>query len=183
MFGKKKKAAQPQMTLEERLEQTEKQLKTQLLKIQKQKNETLAGLVEARRQGLTSHENRARALLRRYLAAEKQINGMLLSMRLTVQERDIASLTKSFIECIGDVSRELTGSVAKTDTKKAEKEYMRAMYAAQQQEENLDRMLEAGDYTMTEAADSGRYAEFDGEIDALVSRAEALTGGGPRDTI
>lgn len=183
MFGKKKKQAMPQMTLEERLEQTEKKLTMQLLKLQKQKNEALAGLLDARRHGLSVQEERARALLRRNFAAEQQINGMLLSMKLTVQERDLASLTKNFVECIGDVSRELTQSVSKTDAKKAEKDYLRAMYASQQQEEKLDRMLEVGEFSRFEEAESGKYSEFDSKIDELIGRAEALAGSTPRGTI
>ena len=183
MFGKKKKQVAPQMTLEERLEQTEKKLTLQLLKLQKQKNETLAGLLDARRHGLSMQEERARALLRRNFAAEQQINSMLLSMRLTVQERDLASLTKNFVECIGDVSRELTQSVSKTDAKKAEKEYLRAMYASQRQEEKLDRMLEVGDFSLLEEVDSGKHSEFDSKIDELIGRAEALEGKTPRDII
>lgn len=183
MFGKKKKQAAPQIPLEEKLEQTEKKLTMQLLKLQKQKNETLAGLLDARRHGLSAQEERARALLRRYFAAEQQINGMLLSMKLTVQERDLASLTKNFVECIGDVSRELTRSVSKTDSKTAEREYLRAMYASRRQEEKLDRMLEVGDFSRLEEADGGKYSEFDSQIDELIVRAETLAGSTPRGTV
>lgn len=183
MFGKKKKQEMPQLSLEEKLEQTEKKLTMELLKLQKHKKETLIGLLDARRHGLVAHEERARALLRRDFAAEQQINGMLLSMKLTVQERDLASLTKNFIECIGDVSRELTKSVAKTDAEKAEKEYLRAMYASQQQEEKLDRMLEVTDFSRFEEGDSGKYAEFDSKIDELIEQAEGFSGNVPRDTI
>ena len=65
MFGKKKKQAAPQIPLEEKLEQTEKKLTMQLLKLQKQKNETLAGLLDARRHGLSAQEERARVKFRR----------------------------------------------------------------------------------------------------------------------
>ena len=183
MFGKKKaKKAEPQLSLEERLAATEQRMRAQLLKVQKAKNEALASFLEARRHGMTAQEWRASALLKRQLAAERQINGMLLSMRLTVQERDLATLTRSFIECMGDVSRELTGAVAKTDAKKAEKDYLRAMYAARRQEENLDNMLAVGDYAAMETGESAAYSEFDSEIDALVQTAETHTGG-TRDTV
>mgnify|MGYP001098015515 CR=1 FL=1 len=183
MFGKKKKQETPQVPLEERLEQMEKKLTMRLLTLQKQKKETLAEILNARRYGLSAHEERARALLRMKFASEQQINGMLVSMRLTVQERDFASLTQDFVECIEEVSRDLTQSVVKTNVKKAEKEYMRAMYSSLQQAEKLDRMLEVGDLAYLKDADNGKYTEFDSKIDELIGLAEANEGKVPRDTI
>ena len=61
MFRKKKKQEMPQLSLEEKLEQTEKKLTMELLKLQKHKKETLIGLLDARRHGLVASMKKGNA--------------------------------------------------------------------------------------------------------------------------
>lgn len=179
MFGKNKKKAKKEAekaALQETVERTKREMQEQLLVMQKHTRETFSSLVKARSEGHPAQEKTARAILRRCLAEEKQIRGMILSLELAVQARDLAALTKSFIECVGEVSRALSADVAKTDTKRAEAAYMRGIYAAQLQEEKLDRMLSMGAGTSFEISDSGKYAEFDGEIDEMLKSVEGEPG-------
>lgn len=179
MFGRKKKAkgaAQPQLSLQERVEATSRNFQTQLMKLQKKERELAGQLKTYRAQGLTAQEGTARAMLRRCLAFKKQVLGMIATIELAVQARDMAALGREFTECLGEVSRDLSASASKTDVKKAERDSLRAIYASQQQEEKFDRLLEAVSFGYEGVSDSGKYAEFDAEIDKLLQDTDDDSG-------
>lgn len=172
MFGKKKKK-ETEEERERRIALTAEKLRTQITAIGNQKNVLLSKVMEARRKGLPAQEEQARNLLKRSMAAEKRANAMLMTLELAVQSRDLAELNKQFLEAIGSLSADITSAASKTDTKRAEKEYMKAMYASSKQTAALDEMLAVGDYgaVLSENADS--FSEFDAEIDAMVKNAES----------
>ncbi len=172
MFGKKKKK-ETEEERSQRIALTAEKLRSQIAAIGNQKNVLLSKVMEARQKGLPAQEEQARTLLKRSMAAEKRANAMLMTLELAVQSRDLAELNKQFLEAIGSLSTDITAAASKTDTKRAEKEYMKAMYASSKQTAALDEMLAVGDYgaVLAEGADS--YSEFDDEIDAMLRSAEA----------
>lgn len=172
MFGKKKKK-ETEEERNSRIALTAEKLRTQIDAIGKQKNVLLSKVMEARRKGLSVQEEQARTLLKRSMAAEKRANAMLMTIELAVQSRDLAELNKQFLEAIGSLSTDITTAATKTDTKRAEKEYMKAMYASSRQTAALDEMLEVGNYSavLSEGADS--FSEFDDEIDSMIKDAES----------
>lgn len=169
---RKKKREEKSVLLSEKLEVMQSNLQVHLLKVQKNRNEVFDKLVEARRKGLAAQETTARNLMKKSMAAEKQISGMIVSLGLAVQARDLATLTRNFVECIGVISKDLIGAVSKTNAKKAERDYLKILYASQKQEENLDNMLMAGDYSLNNLEYGSKYEEFDAEIDALLAHVE-----------
>ena len=73
---------------------------------------------------------------------------------------------------IGDLADDISTSVGKTDSKKAEGKYMKALYNANRQLEQIDKLLEAGDYAAT-ISDAGQDIQFEEEIDVLIKEAES----------
>lgn len=172
MFGKKKKK-ETEEERSRRIALTAEKLRTQISTFGNQKNVLLSKVVEARRKGLPAQEEQARALLKRSMAAEKRANAMLMTLELAVQSRDLAELNKQFLEAIGSLSTDITAAASKTDTKRAEKEYMKAMYASSKQTAALDEMLAAGNYSGVISEGTENYSEFDEEIEAMVKNAES----------
>ena len=106
MFGKNKKMSKEEAAAqrEKRINETADKLHAQVITIGKQKQVLIGKVVEAKRKGLPVQEKQARGLLKKCLAAEKRTSGMLMTLELAVQSRDLADLNRQFIECIGDLS-------------------------------------------------------------------------------
>lgn len=174
-FWRKKKevksAEQIEQEREERIERVSTQIRTQLISMNKKKDLLVSQVVEAKRKGLPAQEKQARGLLSRCLVSIKRIDGMLMTIELAVQSRDLAKLNCEFVQCIGDLADDISASVGKTDSKKAEGKYMKALYNANHQLEQIDKLLEAGDYAAT-ISDAGQDIQFEEEIDVLVKEAE-----------
>lgn len=178
MFGKKQKksAAEIEREREERITVTAEKLKVQILSMENKKDELVSKVVEAKQKGLSAQEQQARGLLRKCMASQKQASGMLMTLELAVQSRDLASLNRQFLECIGSLSEDMQTSAKKSNAKKTEKQYLKAMYVSQKQSAELDKMLDIGDYAAVASVGADKFAEFDTEIDSLVEQAETFGG-------
>lgn len=178
MFAKKNKKSPEELKREsdERIASTAKSLRAQILSMDAQKDALLGKVLEARKLGLKPQEEQARALMRRCLAVSKQAQGMLMTLELAVQSRDIAAISRQFMDCIGALSEDISRDNEKTNVKKTKEKYMRALYASQKQSEKVDEMLSIGDYASAVSITGDQAGQFDSEIDALVNLAEG-TGG------
>ena len=172
MAFKKKNKELSAAEREKKILDTADKLKVQVLTMENKKSVLLDKVLEAKEKGLEQQEQQARGLLRRYLASQKRAQGMLMTLELAIQSRDLAELNHQFLECLGDLSDEISSSVKKSNAKKAEKKYLRSLYANKKQVEELDKMLEVGDYASVASIDQDKYEEFDSEIDALVAQKE-----------
>ena len=176
LFWRKKKdvksAEQIEQERKERIERVSNQIRTQLISMNKKKDALVSQVIEAKRRGLSAQEKQARELLSRCLASIKRIDGMLMTIELAVQSRDLAKLNCEFVQCIGDLADDISVSAGKTESRKAAGKYMKALYNANRQLEQIDQLLEAGDYAAT-ISDVGQDAQYDEEIDVLLSEAEA----------
>lgn len=163
---------------EERIKETSDKIKVQLITMNNKKDALLSNVVAARRKGLKEPENQARAVLARYLASIKRAEGMLLTLELAVQTRDLAKLNYEFLQCIGDLSDDISQSTQKFNAKKIEEKYTKALYNSSKQLDEIDKFLEIGDYAAAVSADTNSYSEFNEEIDMLIENAEnaAMSG-------
>lgn len=171
----KKSEAEIEAEREKRISATAEKLKVQILTMENKKDYLLGKIIEARQMGLKGQEEQARGLLRKCMASQKQANGMLMTLELAVQSRDLAMLNRQFLDCIGVISEDISVSAKKSNAKKAEKQYLKAMYAAKLQSAELDKMLEIGDYASVASIDEGKFEEYNEEIDTLVEQTEAGT--------
>lgn len=159
---------------EERIKATSDRIKVQLITMNNKKDALLSNILSARKKGLKAQEQQARGVMARYLASIKRAEGMLLTLELAVQTRDLAKLNYDFLQCIGDLSDDISKSTKKFDTKKTEEKYTRALYNSGKQLDEIDKFLEIGDYAAAVSADSNSYSEFDEEIDTLIEDAEKV---------
>ena len=80
-----------------------------------------AKVVEARNKGLSSQEKQARGLLKQTMAAGKRAEGMLMTLELAMESRDLAELNVRCLDAIGSLSQDIIGSSQQTSPSKAKK--------------------------------------------------------------
>ncbi len=156
---------------DERVNKTADALKAQLIGLETKRELLLSKVVEAKQKGLGGQVEQAKGLLKRCMAAQKQANGMLMTLELAIQSRDLSELNRQFLESIGTLSQDIMVSARKSNTKRAEKQYLKALYASYKQVQQLDKMLEIGDYASAASMVGDGYNEFDAEIDDLIEKA------------
>jgi len=157
-----------------KIAKTTNDLKLQIVTLNKKKDAAFAKVCEARQKGLKDQEVQARGLLKQAMAASKRAEGMLMTLELATQSRDLAELNMHFLESIGDLSEDILEAGKKTsasNTKKVESKYLKAMWAAGKQKENIDQMLSIGDYASAASMGTDSYSEFDDEIDGMLDQA------------
>lgn len=177
LFSKKTKKSPEELKKERdaKITSTSNKLKQQLLLLEKKKSTALAKIVEAKNKGLKEQEAMARNHLKQVLASIKRESGMLMSLELAVEARDLAELNTNFMESIGNLSDEIISSsksTSKSKTKKIGNKFIEASFHANQQKERIDEMLEIGEYANAIGQGSNEYTEYDDEIDSLVNDAE-----------
>lgn len=179
LFKRKPKVVKSEQEIErereERIKATSDKIKVQLITLNNKKGELIANILSARKKGFKSQEQQARGVLARYLASIKRAEGMLLTLELAVQTRDLAKLNYEFLQCIGDLSDDISQSTQKFNAKKTEEKYTKALYNSSKQLDEIDKFLEVGDYAAAVSSDSKNYSEFNEEIDSLIENAEKVT--------
>lgn len=182
LFKRKPKVVKSEQEIErereERIKATSDRIKVQLITMNNKKDALLSNILSARQKGLKAQEQQARGVLARYLASIKRSEGMLLTLELAVQTRDLAKLNYDFLQCIGDLSEDISQSTQKFNAKKTEEKYTKALYNSSKQLDEIDTFLEMGDYAAAVSADTNSYSEFNEEIDTLIENAEnaAMSG-------
>ncbi len=171
----KKKISNEELTeiREKKYRETSYKLKNIIAHMDDKKDDLLSKVIEARRKGLAKQEKDARSLLKKCLATKKQVEGMLMTLELAVESRDLASTSQSFMESIGDLSKEIQVSNKKTNVKKTRKQYLKALYASKLQTNKIDEFLSLGDYDSVLSFDDNKGMEFDDEINSMIEDAEA----------
>ena len=133
--------------------------------------------MEARTKGLKEQEAQARGLVKQTMAAIKRANGMLMTLELAIESRDLAELNVNFLESIGSLSDDILGSgktMSKSRIKRIGDKFLVSQYAADKQRKQMDEMLAIGDYASLVSSDSGQYSEFDDEIDSMLESTPAM---------
>ena len=161
---------------------TSKKIKISISKLETKKEIMLKKIVEARRMGLKDQERQARNLLKQIMASINREHGMLMTLELAVEARDLAELNASFMESIGTLSEEILKSDELISDKKVKKvgdKFLEAIYRSNQQKERINNMLEIGEFASAIGEEENVSPEFDDEIDALVDDMElGMTGSG-----
>ncbi len=172
MRKEKKTKEQLELEREQRLDNAEKRLRLGIASLEKSKVEFFNGMVEARNKNLRTQEQQYRATLGKCMAQIKMQTGTLMTLRLARQSRDLVKAQREFVECLGLISEDIVGDQKKTNVKKAENQYLKAKYAVDKQSENIDSLLDLDRYSDIADAESGKYSEFDSEIDDMLKDAD-----------
>jgi len=172
MFGSKKNKKTPEELRAERenkIKEVQKGLKLQIVQLNKKKGNAFAKVVEARNKGLSSQEKQARGLLKQAMAAGKRAEGMLMTLELAMESRDLAELNTEFLKGISVLSDDIvSASKGSANVKQVEEKYKKAMFKMEKQKENIDEMIAVGEYSSAVAVNEDEYTEFDDEIDSML---------------
>jgi hypothetical protein len=106
------------------------------------------------------------------MAASKRAEGMLMTLELAKESRDLAELNMNFLSSIGDLSDDILEAGKKTSaskTKKIGNKYAKAIFATGKQKEQIDNMLAIGDYASAASIGTDSYEEYDAEIDDMLN--------------
>ena len=180
MKKEKKTKEQLEQEREVRLDNAEKKLRMGIKSLENSRAEFFNGMMEARRKGLQAQEQQYRATLSRCMAQIKMQEGALLTLRLARQTRDLVAAQREFVDCLGIISKETVTDEKKTNIKKTEKQYLKAKFAVGKETEKIDNFLELDKYSDIADMETGKYSEFDSEIDAMIK--DASMGGGMDST-
>ncbi|MBR2337157.1 MAG: hypothetical protein IKA61_04340 [Clostridia bacterium] len=177
IFSKKNKKSPEEIKKEReaKIASTSNSLRLQIVTLEKKKEVLLGKVMEAKNKGLKEQELQARNLLKQTMAAIKRENGMLMTLELAVQSRDLAQLNANFLESIGSLSDDILSSgkvTSEANAKRIGNKFLRAVYESNQQKERIDDMLAIGDYSSVISSDGDQYAEFDDEIDSMLENAQ-----------
>ena len=130
-------------------------------------------VVECKAKNLTAQAGQARAQLSKCLQTKKSLNSMIMTLELTLGERDIANINQDFLSILNDVSDEINVSAKNINTKKVENKLLKARYNANKKVKDMDKMLNNLDYaTMMTNEQSQMQSEYDQEIDSLIEEKE-----------
>ncbi|MBQ8358161.1 MAG: hypothetical protein IJX39_10225 [Clostridia bacterium] len=176
MFKKKAKMTpeEQKAARNERISKVVEELRKQIITVKRKKEAVLGMLMDARAKNNAAGEQQARGALRQWIATEKRTENMLMTLELAILTSDLSELNHSFMVCIGELSDVVSESGKKTDVKKTEDKYLKALYASEKQKEDVDRMLDIGKYAEVAATGSDQNMEFDDEIDSMVANAEHM---------
>jgi hypothetical protein len=178
LFSRKPKKTPEEIAKEReaKIASTTNSLKLQIRNLEKKKDILLKKIIEAKQRNLPEQEAQARALLKQVLAAIKREYGMLMTLELAIESRDLAQLNADFLESIGVLSDDIlsAGDIAsESRTKRIGNKFLRAVYESNKQKERIDEMIAVGEYASVINSDTTQYAEFEDEIDSLVESATA----------
>lgn len=181
LFSRKSKKTKEELQKEreETISKTSNALKLQIVTLEKKKDSVFKKVIEAKQKGLKEQELQARNLLKQTMAAIKREQGMLMTLELAVESRDLAQLNMNFLSSIEALSDDIISSGKQTGEVKAKKvgdKYLRAVYEANKQKEQIDDMLSIGEYAGIINEDGNYHSEFDQEIDGMIEEAEANAG-------
>lgn len=177
IFGKKSKKSPEELKKEReaKISSTSNALRLQIVTLEKKKDILLRKVMEAKQKGLKEQEQQARNLLKQTMSAIKRENGMLMTLELAIESRDLAQLNSNFLESIGALSDDIlsAGTVnSASKNKRIGNKFLRAVFESNKQKERIDQMLAVGDYASV-VSETDEHAEFDDEIDSMLEGMES----------
>ena len=177
LFSKKPKKTKEEIRKEtkEKAAKTSSELTIQIMTLNRKKDTFQKKMLESRRKGLKEQEMQARNLLKQTMASIKRVEGMLMTLELAMESRDLAELNVRCLDAIGNLSQDIIGSAQEISPNKAKKindTYLRARFESVKQAETIDDMLAVGEYASVTTQNEGMYSEFDDEIDSMLEDAD-----------
>lgn len=145
-------------------------IKNQIIVLETKRDGILRKAADAKAKGLVEQEGQCEVLLRQILASIKREQGLLMTLELAVESRDLAKLNTDFLESISTLSEDIinsNGKSGKAEARKIGDRYMRAVEASDQRMERINDLLAMGDYT--KILDNDNNAELSFEAKDLIN--------------
>ena len=175
LFHKKKKLTDEER--EAKYDAAEQRFAKNIKRFEDMKKVYLAQLLQCRAKKLPE-EKTARAALAKCISMIHQTESALMRLQLTRADREFAVATKDFFDCVIMISQDVMDSSKGVNLKKVEEAMNRTQFEINKQEDNLDRMIEIGDTNDVSSMESGRYSQYDAEIDSMIQANEGKSSVG-----
>ena len=170
LFKKKPKLTEEEK--EERLDKLEERMSKSIKKLEVLRGNYFNGMMQAREKKLPNQEKQFRASLARCIAQIHMQEGTLMSLQLARQNKEFSANQSDFMGAIMQISEDIEYNFDQTNVKKAEKAMLKSKFVLKKQEEQLDQFLELDQYSNIQDAESGRYHDYQNEIDSMIEGYE-----------
>ena len=168
----KKRTEQEALARELRFNEMINKLRGQDMIVERKKMEIVKNIQDAKEKGLMSEAETGKKILGQALATQKRVRGMIKNLEFALQSRELAELTKGFMDCLRDIGADIRDMVASTDVT-AGRRYQKAMHDIEEQTKHLNKVLETNEIIMTEGDSESMYSNaIQEEVDYLLGETE-----------
>lgn len=150
------------------IRRTMKSIQKYITQLQVQKNKAIESAKQAKIQGSQQQYSLAVSALRTAMGQEKKAQEMLLNFEITLQMRDLTSMTSSFLKGMSVMSVEMKKITGDMNFAKVQKQFEDAMLGVEETTENIDMMLDNTDSSFSSIATSSSNVS-DEEIEKLIN--------------
>ena len=167
-MGLFKSKRQKEMDRKMLIRRTMKSIQKYITQLQVQKNKAIESAKQAKIQGSQQQYSLAVSALRTAMGQEKKAQEMLLNFEITLQMRDLTSMTSSFLKGMSVMSVEMKKITGDMNFTKVQKQFEDAMLGVEETTENIDMMLDNTDSSFSSIAKSSSNVS-DEEIEKLIN--------------
>ena len=167
-MGLFKSKRQKEMDRKMLIRRTMKSIQKYITQLQVQKNKAIESAKQAKIQGSQQQYSLAVSALRTAMGQEKKAQEMLLNFEITLQMRDLTSMTSSFLKGMSVMSVEMKKITGDMNFTKVQKQFEDAMLGVEETTENIDMMLDNTDSSFSSIATSSSNVS-DEEIEKLIN--------------
>lgn len=167
-MGLFKSKRQKEMEKKMLVRRTMKNIQKYISDLQVQKQKAIEAAKQAKIQGSSQQYSLAVSALKTAMGQEKKAQEMLLNFEITLQMRDLTSMTSSFLKGMSVMSVEMKKITGDMNFAKVQKQFEDAMMGVEETTENIDMMLDNTDSSFSSIA-SGNSNISDAEIEKLIN--------------
>ena len=167
-MGLFKSKRQKEMEKKMLVRRTMKNIQKYISDLQIQKQKAIEAAKQAKIQGSAQQYSLAVSALKTAMGQEKKAQEMLLNFEITLQMRDLTSMTSSFLKGMSVMSVEMKKITGDMNFAKVQKQFEDAMMGVEETTENIDMMLDNTDSSFSSIA-SGNSNISDAEIEKLIN--------------
>lgn len=150
------------------VKKTMRNIEKYITQLQGQKEKAIESAKQAKIQGSPQQYSLAVSALKTALSQEKKAKEMLLNFELTLQMRDLAQMTSSFLDGMSVLSVEMKKITGDMNFAKVQKQFTQAMQGVEETTENIDAMLDNTDMSFSSISSNNANISND-EIERMIN--------------
>ena len=150
------------------VKKTMRNIEKYITQLQGQKEKAIESAKQAKIQGSPQQYSLAVSALKTALSQEKKAKEMLLNFELTLQMRDLAQMTSSFLDGMSVLSVEMKKITGDMNFAKVQTQFTQAMQGVEETTENIDAMLDNTDMSFSSISSNNANISND-EIERMIN--------------
>ena len=150
------------------VKKTMRNIEKYITQLQGQKEKAIESAKQAKIQGSPQQYSLAVSALKTALSQEKKAKELLLNFELTLQMRDLAQMTSSFLDGMSVLSVEMKKITGDMNFAKVQKQFTQAMQGVEETTENIDAMLDNTDMSFSSISSNNANISND-EIERMIN--------------